>query len=624
MAGNGPVTMPRIVLQLSDQEHGLSVKVDEAPYGAGQVASVVLQRIEDVLRMASQPTFHQDVGRGLFRALFPGPLEEVYRAALAEATVQGVPLTLELRFEREAIRAARYPWELLHDGTRFPLQTGALTLTRTVPYPEPPPAHPFTPPGEMLFVAAHPTDQPALVPQYQELAAALEMPCQLGQLDLAYLLPPTWDAFMDWMLAGAPHILHFEGHATLTRTGRLVFASARHTSDPVDVELVAAALRGSSLRLVTLSAAAQHTVTGDSLADAAPWLVLAGVPDVIALQGALPPQEALSFWRAFYQALLDGESVSGALSQGRRALRRTVGWHVPAHFARAAAPLVGARGPLDLRLDTAAPRTAPAGYPLRAALWLLGEGAPPPSAETVRRLTGVAADVDGDEDAAIPSTPCQAQVAGRLNTGAVEVRLLADGCTVHTPVARVTLVGRNGLPPLWFALTPHRAGQTMLQFMLWQGGNLLAEVTHPLEVVRGEDAPSEVVVLSHYWPGALPEQPPMPVTVATPPAESPAVPPSALPQTLEAEPESDVAAPATLDEALDEVLAWLRNIPVSSPESQPPVPPPADNVPVPMRSAAPPATRREARLRMRDVLLLLLLLALIWAAIAALALILSG
>lgn len=618
MAGNSLMTMPRIVLQLSDQEHGLAVRVEEAPYGTGQVASVVLQRLEDVSRMVSQPTFHQDVGRGLFRALFPGPLEDVYRAALAEATIQGVPLTLELCFERGAIRAARYPWELLHDGTRFPLQTGALMLTRTVPYPEPPLAHPFTPPGEMLFVAAHPTDQPALVPQYQELAAALEMPCQMGQLDLAYLLPPTWDAFMDWMLAGAPHILHFEGHATLTRTGRLVFASARHTSDPVDVELVAAALRGSSLRLVTLSAAAQHTVAGDSLADAAPWLVLAGVPDVIALQGTLPLQEALLFWRAFYLALLEGESVSRALDQGRRALRRTVSWYVPAHFARASVPVVVPRGPLNLRLDTAAPRTAPAGYPLRAALWLLAEGAPLPSAEAVRRLTGVVAGVDGDEDSAIPSTSRQVQATGQLNAGAVEVRLLVDGCTVHTPVARLTLVPGDGLPPLWFALTPRRAGTIGLQFTFWQGGSLLAEVAHPLEVLRGEGAPSGVALLSHHWPGALPERLPTPLTVA-----APAAPPSAAPQMLDAEPEPDVAAPATLDEALDEVLAWLRSSPVASPGWLP-EPPPADSVPVPARNTASPATRREVRLRARDVLLLLLLLALIWAAIAALALVLAG
>lgn len=621
MAGDAP----RIVLQLSDQEEGLSVTVVQAPYGVGQAASVVLQRLEDVLRMASQPTFHQDVGRGLFRALFPGSLEGVYRAALAEATVKGVPLELELRFDRPAVRMTRYPWELLHDGTRFPLQTGALTLMRALPCPQPPPPATIRPPCELLYVAAHPTDLPALAPQYQALTEALTMPVQFGQLDLAYLLPPTWDAFMDWLLAGVPHLVHFEGHAVLTRTGRLVFVDGRGMADPVDVELVAAALQGAGLRLVTLGAAAPHPSVDDLSAAAAPWLVLAGVPEVIALQGILPPDEALAFWRGFYLALLEGQPVAGALDQGRRALRRTVYWHVPARFVRASEPLIG-RGSLTVRLDTAAPRAATVRYPLRVALWLSGEGGPLPSAEALCRLLGVRSTGWGDEEQRPAPVLCQAQAREPLNAGAIEVRLAAEGCTVHTAPVHVTLLPGGDPLPVWFALTPQQAGTVTLRFTIWQAGQPLVAVTHPLEVVRGEVTAPEVALRSHRWPGTenaldAAALPPRAAPVGEPALrelETPALP--ATPQPAREASEAD-----SFDEALDELLAWLRSesppAPTLQAEPPPSVPPAALATPPP---ASPRAPRRIAGLRARDALVLLLALLLIWAAIAALALLLAG
>ncbi len=620
---------PRVVLQLSDQEQGLSVTVHDAPYGAGQVAHVVLQRLEDVLRMASQPTFHQDVGRGLFRALFPGPLEEVYRAALAEATVQGVPLELELRFDRPAIRVTRYPWELLHDGTRFPLQTGALTLRRALLCPEPPPAGALRSPCDVLYVAAHPADQPALVPQYQALAEALTMPLQFGQLDLACLLPPTWDAFMDWLLAGVPHILHFEGHAALTRTGRLLFLGERDASDPVDAELIAAALRGGALRLMSLGGAAGYVAPDDLPAGAAPWLVLAGVPEVIALQGVLPPNEALTFWQTFYLALLDGQPVSGALDQGRRALRRTVHWHIPAHFARASEPLVGPRGPLNVRLDTAAPRTGAVGYPLRVALWLAGADSPLPSAEALRRLIGLRS-VGWGEDEAVPApVPCQARARGPLSAGAVEVRLAAEGCTVHTPPVRATLSPGSEPLPVWFALTPHQVGTVTLRFAVWQAGQPLVEATHLLEVERGDGTAAEVTLLSHHWPGARPEPATVRASSIAPPAEPVAVPGPTEPETptltaADAAGTPSVAAADGFDAALDEVLAWLKTAspPPPAPETGPPPPAPpvtvASSPSVAEHRSAPP--RRIAGLRLRDWLMLIFALVLIWVAVAVLVL----
>jgi len=655
MTQTGPANTPRIVLQLSDRAEGLAVTVLDAPFGAGMAAEIVLQRIEDVLRMASQPTFREDVGRGLFRALFPGKLEDVYRAALAETTVRGLTLEMELRFDRDLARIARYPWELLHDGTRFPVQSGAVALTRTLPCPEPPPPLAPATPLEALYVAAHPSDWPPLAAQYNDLAGALAGPLGAGTLDLAYLLPATWDALMDWLLAGAPHVLHFEGHTALTRTGRFAFEGGRGDSDLVDAEIVGAALAGSALRLVALSAATQTPAAGEGLpAGAAPWLVLAGVPAVVAVQGALPPDAALTFWRAFYAALLAGEPVSAAVDTGRRALRRTVYWYVPALFARAPEPLSGPGGALDLRIDTAAPRAVPAGYPLRVAAWLHEMDAPTPPAEAVRRLVGAAVTPAGDEEGTVAPVNRRAEAAGRLSAGAVEVRLTAEGCTVHSGQASVTLMAGIAPPPLWFALTPLRAGSVALTLTITQAGVPPVTVTHPLDVLPGEGAPSEVLLLAHHWPdAAIPLDHEAALLDASLTADELALLRGAEGEGVEGEeatPPPTAQEPAApeegLDDVLDDVLAWLRAGEPTAPlmpwlDEQPtPQAAPAhwlDDQPVSESSApqmdeqppiaaptpqpdAPAQQRRIAGLSLRDFALLILVLVVIWVVIAVLVL----
>ena len=649
MSQTSPANAPRIVLHLSDRVEGLGVTVIDAPFEVGATAEIVLQRIEDVLRMASQPAFREDVGRGLFRALFPGRLEDIYRAALAETTVRGLTLDLELRFDRDLARIARYPWELLHDGTRFPVQSGAVALTRTLPCPEPPPPLAPATPLEALYVAAHPSDLPPLAAQYHDLAGALAAPLKSGALDLAYLLPATWDALMDWLLAGAPHVLHFEGHTALTRTGRFVFEDQRGASDLVDAEIVGGALAGSALRLVALSAAAQTPTAGEGLpAGAAPWLVLAGVPAVVAVQGALPPDTALTFWRTFYAALVAGEPVGAAVEAGRRALRRTLHWYAPALFACAPRLLTGSGGSLDLRLDTAAPRAVPLGCPLRVAVWLQAADAPPPSAEALRRLTGAALPVGGDEESAVAAVARRAETAGKLNAGAVEVRLEAERCTVHSgPVSAMLTAG--GTPPLWFALTPLRPGQVALRLTVVQAGAPPVTVTHPLEVLPAEGSPGEVLLLAHHWPeaaiplagGALPSGTPERTDDFAWPADA---------EDAGASAGEAVSLPGgeelpTFDDALADVLAWLRQgepptplmpwldqpvpqtapahwlddqpvVELSAPESDEPAPPADIAPPPPTPVASRPVERRIFGLAPRDFALLVIALLVIWAVIA--------
>lgn len=486
MIGQSPA---RLVLHITDRDGGLMVRAAGSPAGGTVESAIVLQRAEDVLRTASQPTFHEDVGRGLFRSLFAGPLRDLYRAAITGAAVAGEPLTLELCFARDAVRAARYPWELLHDGTRFLLRTGTVSLVRSLPFPDAP--HPAKPGGvlEVLVAAPRPRDY---APHGASRGTGFDMLAQdfarADRIDLAALFPPTWDALMDWTLAGAPDVLHFEGGGESARSGRLFFEDAHGRQDPVDAAALGEAFFSTALRLVMLANTAPAAEEG-GLESAAPTLILTGIPAAVALQGALPEDAARSFARTLYESLLSGDTIEAAAAAGRKTLVRTTCWHLPALYRRAPETLPGESGPvvtaaggsLPRRIDTAAPETAVLHQPLRVALWLRAPDALAPGPGVLYRLLGAPLPA--------PDAPYSAEPAHRpaqiapLQPGTVTVRVVAPGFDVNSPPV-ITLPVRAGvmLPPAWFSLTPRRAGTQPVIFEVVQAGQRIAAVVHPVRV----------------------------------------------------------------------------------------------------------------------------------------------
>jgi len=103
-----PAQGPRLALQLTSRENRLDVRVVESPVGEATASEIALPSLDEVQRSMSQPAAYEQVGRGLFQALFSGGLGELYRAATATTT--GQILSLELRFDRDLVSMARYPW----------------------------------------------------------------------------------------------------------------------------------------------------------------------------------------------------------------------------------------------------------------------------------------------------------------------------------------------------------------------------------------------------------------------------------------------------------------------------------------------------------------------------------
>lgn len=470
---------PRMILQVSDRDGGLLVRVIDAPGGQTAEAAIVLQRGEDVQRAVRQPTFHEDVGRGLFRSLLPGELGELFRRAYMDATLAGDGLALELRFDRDALRAAAYPWELLHDGTRFLLGSGAVSLVRALPFPAAPRPVRAGGPLEVLFAAPRPPEIARIAPGYEGLAAVLGPLVRADRLDLATLFPPTWESLLDWTLAGAPDVVHFESLGDAGRGGRPVFEDERGRADPVAAGAWGAAFYGTGLRAVMLSAPeAARSGEESGLELAAPSLVLAGVPAVVLVAEGLPDAAAAQFGGALYGALADGAGLEAAVMAGRRALARTTCWHSPALYLRAEPDAPGA-GTLPGRVEIAAPETTESGQPLRVVAWLESlRGSPP--AGVLRRTLGTPADpVDPAE---LPGVVRSGTEIAALEAGPVTLAVHAPGCEV-SPAARTVTVGPGeDPPPVWLALTPRRAGVVPVTVEVAQNGHPLATATVRLRV----------------------------------------------------------------------------------------------------------------------------------------------
>lgn len=133
-------------------------------------------------------------------------------------------------------------------------------------------------------------------------------------------------ARLEERLRGGYHVLHLVAYDTFNKRKEQAVLYLQHgmgqTQIVTDVTFSAMLVRqGIRPRLVVLAACHGATrVTGDAWRGLAPTLVQAGVPAVVAMQGALALPTARAFTGAFYRALLEHGVVDLALNQARSLL----------------------------------------------------------------------------------------------------------------------------------------------------------------------------------------------------------------------------------------------------------------------------------------------------------------
>ncbi|OUL34971.1 hypothetical protein BV372_12755 [Nostoc sp. T09] len=317
------------------------------------------------------------LGQQLYQSLFPKgeKSEEILKAALQRAS--GDELHIQFSFEPDSVgtnRAADYPWELLHDGTRF-LAWHKVSFSRYIAYNDFAPNLPLVNKVNVLLVCSEAFDTAQDMKQLgqgdrQAITAGLELASQEGYIHLTDLAAeiggiPTFNALQKYLTEHRgeqqPHILHFDGHGLYGKKclkcgnihpgitpqkcqnklcgenlppaqGYLVFADEKGQPDYVSAAKLGATLQNltpsyqntnhGSLAVVVLSACQSGmAVAGESLFNGtAQKLIHHSIPAVVAMQYSVSVKAAKNFAEQFYRALGQKLSLSAAVRQARIAM----------------------------------------------------------------------------------------------------------------------------------------------------------------------------------------------------------------------------------------------------------------------------------------------------------------
>ena len=368
-----PMGEPRATTHLPYDQDALIAILKALPAASLEAAKLTPPQAEILrdLDLLTNPSLvsdlHAQVGRALYRSLFPGDVGAAFQVAWSQVRAQRGLVSLQLRFDEDAVALARYPWELMYDR-RHLLPGGAVELTRYVSYAEAPTLLSIEPPLRLLYVESRPTSLDSLPvgEERKAVRAALEELETEGLLLLETLTSPTYDALIDRVESAQDHVLHFDGHGTVARRcpacggmnyphhtscqrpgcdrtltdvpplGYLAFEKAGSRQvDWVDSKALEHLLYPSMVRVAVLSACRSGEVRGETLfGGLGPALIQAGVPAVVTMQAPISAPAAARFVQGFYGALTRFDSLPAAMTSGRRRLFRGREWFIPALYLR--------------------------------------------------------------------------------------------------------------------------------------------------------------------------------------------------------------------------------------------------------------------------------------------------
>ena len=301
----------------------------------------------------------------MFAAVFgSGSARDAYMRTRARGSAAHVV------FRSESPRLLGLPWELMSDPERrTPLALDLAGLDRSLPGAEL--LDTFRAAGErlrVLMVISRPAGAEDV--GYRMIARRLleRLDAVRGQVDLVVLRPPTLDSLQEALgvavAAGEPfQVVHFDGHGVLVgrevagsgappRFGRpapvgvLTFEKLGGGPDYVPASRVAEVLKAAQVPVVVLNACQSGAVGKEFEAAVATRLLQEGAASVVAMAYDVYAVAAAEFMTAFYDRLFAGDSVTAAVSAGRRRLFQSdqrpsprgdmalADWVVPVHYLR--------------------------------------------------------------------------------------------------------------------------------------------------------------------------------------------------------------------------------------------------------------------------------------------------
>lgn len=287
----------------------------------------------------------QDFGRELFEALFATNVRGCYMVSLREAAQQRKGLRLKLRIRPPELAAL--PWEYLWhpDQAEYLSLSTRTPIVRYLELPQRIQPLAVTPPLRILGMIAGPSDLPKLHPERekQRMERALGDLSSRGLVELTWLAGESWRDLMGAMRRGTWHIFHFIGHGGFDHNsgeGLIVLADREGKAAHFSATRLGRLLADhDALRLVLLNSCEGARGSGrDIFSSTASILVRRGIPAVLAMQYEITDRAAIEFARTFYEAVVDGMPVDGAVAELRKAIsfavNNTVEWGTPVVYMR--------------------------------------------------------------------------------------------------------------------------------------------------------------------------------------------------------------------------------------------------------------------------------------------------
>lgn len=344
-----PITLPYSAQEIEE----LMLELDKCVPGSQEIK-------KDPPTTAPSMSFDrlQKMGRRLFDCLLSSKAAFTFYKCMGNIEGKenrGTPVGLRLRiafagFEDSATakHLLTLPWEILLD----PLTEGFFSLCIFTPVIRYLTAPRLISPLEVerrlrvLLVISDPKGVSNL-DLYEEVSPVREELEKLAGVDVQVLTNPDVRALRSHCLKQRTNILHYIGHGKFdpkTGEGLLAFCGRQRALLPVTGKALAEQLLDSNrdLRLVFLNTCYGATLARrqgqDAYSGVAAALTRAGMSAVLAMQFPISQPAAITFSTAFYNKLVEGYPVDGAVVEGRLALRNhnqsSLEWITPVLFLR--------------------------------------------------------------------------------------------------------------------------------------------------------------------------------------------------------------------------------------------------------------------------------------------------
>ena len=341
-------------LSIQKQGEDYLAKVVRSPAGASSAVFVLPPAALELNRVLAEyggysasPDAIEELGQSLFDQVMMDDLRVCLADSLTAARRLGAGLRVRLNLHKAPDLMA-IPWEYLRTAELggFLSLLPDVSLMRTLAFPLVVPSRQILPPLRVLVLINQPTNLGPLKveDEWKSLVEKLDTLAEWGLASVERLDNPTRTTLPARLSATEFHILHFIGHAGYefqSQQGMLALTNQENQeADWITSNEFAEIVRQHHPpRVVVLNASfGAQTSSKLPFGGIAQAVMQKGIPVVVAMQIGISDTASLRFTGGFYGALVNGNSVDVAVSQGRRAVfdasKGSLEWGVPVIYSQ--------------------------------------------------------------------------------------------------------------------------------------------------------------------------------------------------------------------------------------------------------------------------------------------------